>query len=367
MRVAILTSTRADYSIYFPLLNKLKNDPSFQLSIIAFGTHLSDKYGLTVNDIIKDGFEVEEKFSTVPDSDSPEAITHSIGLTIEHFSRLWARKKYELVFCLGDRYEMFAACASGVPYGIRFAHIHGGEQTLGAIDDVFRHCITNMATYHFAAAQVYADRIIQIRGDNSNVYNTGALSFDNLSNLKLLSENDFNRHFGIDITKPSILITFHPETVDYKRNEYYTEELIAALKEIKGYQFIITMPNSDTMGLMVRNKLIQFINSTDHAHAIESFGTLGYLSCMKYCSFMLGNTSSGFIEAAYFPKYVINLGNRQKGRILTSNITSIAINKHSILEAVDKYSSIDLTAVDRIYGNGYAADKIIEILKRDND
>lgn len=364
MKVALLTSTRADYSIYLPLLKKLKNDPSFDLSIIAFGTHLSDKYGYTINEIIKDGFEVEEKFITAPETDSPEAIAASIEQTIRCFRRLWSRKKYDLVFCLGDRYEMFAACASGVPFGVKFAHIHGGEQTLGAIDDVFRHCITHMATYHFAAAQAYADRIIQIIGNSNHVYNTGALSFDNLRNLKLLSENEFNERYGIDIRKPSILITFHPETVDYNKNEYYTDELIAALNEIGGYQFIITMPNSDTMGLMIRNKLTEFIHSTDHAFAIESFGTLGYLSCMKHCSFMLGNTSSGFIEAAYFPKYVINLGSRQKGRLQTSNIISVEINKKCILEAIHKFGAIDISAASDIYGSGHTASAIIEILKR---
>ncbi len=365
MNVAILTSTRADYSIYFPLLKKLKSDPAFNLSIIAFGTHLSDKYGNTVDEIIKDGFEIEEKVITAPDADTPEAIADSMQRTIGLFSGLWARKKYDLVFCLGDRYEMFAACASGVPFGVSFAHLHGGEQTLGAIDDVFRHCLTHMASFHFAAAQEYADRIIQMRGNSKNVYNTGALSFDNLRNLKLLSEDEFNERYGIDLSKPSILITFHPETVDYSKNEYYTDELIAALTEIKGYQLIITMPNSDTMGLMIRNKLTRFINSTNRAFAIESFGTLGYLSCMKYCSFMLGNTSSGFIEAAYFPKYVINLGNRQKGRLQTANILNVEINRKSIVEGVLKFGSLHISASSGIYGTGCAADTIIEILKRD--
>ena len=365
MTIAVLTSTRADYSIYFPLLDKLKSDPVFDLSIIAFGTHLSDKYGHTVDEIIKDGFEVEEKIITTPDADTPEAIAGSMHRTMELFSQLWAKKKYDLVFCLGDRYEMFAACAAGMPFGVRFAHIHGGEETLGAIDDVFRHCLTHMASFHFAATQVYADRITQMRGNSRNVYNTGALSFDNLRNLKLLSQDEFNERYGIDITKPSILITFHPETVDYSKNEYYTDELIAALAEIKGYQLIITMPNSDTMGLMIRNKLTGFNNSTDHAFAIESFGTLGYLSCMKYCSFMLGNTSSGFIEAAYFPKYVINLGNRQKGRLLTDNIFNVEINRRSIVEAVLKFRSLDISSSSSIYGTGHASNTIIEILKRD--
>jgi GDP/UDP-N,N'-diacetylbacillosamine 2-epimerase (hydrolysing) len=365
MRIGILTSSRADYSIYLPLLKKLRSEPSFDLKIIAFGTHISEKYGYTVNEIIKDGFEVEQKFNSSPEADSPEAIAVSIEKTFGFFSRLWSRNEYDLVFCLGDRYEMFAACAAGVPFGIKFAHIHGGEQTLGAIDEVFRHCLTHMATYHFAAAQVYADRIAQIKNSHLKVYFTGALSIDNLLNLKLLSANEFNERYAIDISKPSILITFHPETVDYEKNESYTNELIGALKMIKGYQYIITMPNSDTMGLMIRSKLMDFIYSCESAFAIESFGTIGYLSCMKHCSFMLGNTSSGFIEASYFPKYVINLGNRQKGRIQTSNIVSVEIDQKVIVEAVNNFETIDLSTESNVYGNGQAADAILEILKGD--
>jgi GDP/UDP-N,N'-diacetylbacillosamine 2-epimerase (hydrolysing) len=367
MRIGVLTSSRADYSIYYPLLKKIQSDDFFQLSIIAFGTHLSEKHGYTLQKIKEDGFEIYQTVASFPEGDSPASITTSMGKTMEAFAKVWTASDFDLVLCLGDRYEMFAACASAVPFNIRLAHIHGGEETLGAIDNAFRHSITHMAIMHFTAAEPYRQRVITLKGSDENVYNTGSLSIDNLSGLQLLSKDEFNFKFGIDLSKPTILITFHPETVSFHDNEQHVTELVAALNEIEGYQFVITMPNADTMGSLVRKKLNDFIQMKQQAIGVESFGTLGYLTCMKYCSFMLGNTSSGYIEAAYFPKYVIDLGDRQSGRIVTANINRCKIKKQDILDAVDAYTSFQLPEAVDIYGNGNTANSIIKILKQTHD
>lgn len=363
MKIGLLTSSRADYSIYYPLLKLLNEDPFFDLSIIAFGTHLSKDYGYTIDQIIQDGFLIAEKIETMPQDDSPASISNAIGITVSKFSELWSKSSYDLVLCLGDRYEMFAACVATVPFNIRLAHIHGGEKTLGAIDDCFRHSITHMASVHFTSAEPYRNRVKILKESSKHVYNVGALSFDNLKSLKLLSTNEFLERFKIDLTVKSILITFHPETVSFERNVCYIETLIDVLKGLSGYQYIITMPNADTMGHIIREKLNSFIEETPHAIGIESFGTLGYLSCMKYCSFMMGNTSSGFIEAAFFHKGVINLGARQNGRITTPNIISCEIKKEPMLEAVQKISMIESTGNIKIYGDGNTAGRILSILK----
>lgn len=366
MKIAALTSSRADYGIYFPLLKALKNDSFFELSIIAFGTHLSEKHGYTLNHILQDGFEVPIRVDTIPDDDSPIAISKTMAKTITNFSPVWDKNSFDMVFCLGDRYEMFAACASSLPFNIKLGHIHGGEQTLGAIDDAFRHSITHMSTYHFTTTEQYKKRVIELKQNDKYVYNVGALSIDNLKQLSLLSIDEFRNKFKIDLSKPSILITFHPETVSFEKNEEFADELIMALREVKKYQLIITMPNADTMGNLIREKLNTFFQECSYAIGVESFGTLGYLSCMKHCSFMLGNTSSGFVEAAFFPKYVVNLGDRQKGRIITSNICNCEINHEKILTAIRGYESFVLDSNGEIYGNGTATDKIIEILKNAN-
>lgn len=363
MKVGVLTSSRADYSIYLPLLKALARDPFFELKIIAFGTHLSKQHGRTVDNIRNDGFEVAAEIDTMPAGDTPAAIADAMGKTTSAFAAYWDKESFDLVFCLGDRYEMFAACAASVPFGRALAHIHGGERTEGAIDEAFRHSITHMAKYHFTAAEAYSERVIALRDSEDGVYNVGSLSMDNLSSLNLMSVEEFKTRFNIDLSVPSILITFHPETVSFQKNADFTDALIEALKTINGYQYVITMPNADTMGNLVREKINEFIKTTAHAFGVESFGTLGYLSAMKHCSFMLGNTSSGFIEASWFPKYVINLGERQRGRIVTPNIANCSIEKQAIVKAVDNFKSFKMLASVDIYGHGDTAEQIVKILK----
>ncbi|MEO6306059.1 MAG: UDP-N-acetylglucosamine 2-epimerase, partial [Bacteroidia bacterium] len=293
-RIALLTSSRADYSIYFPLLKELKKEKGIQTNIIAFGSHTSSKFGNTINKISEDGFKIAYRIKSFIQGDSPKDISIAMGENIIAFSKIWKKENYDLIICLGDRYEMFAAVSSSIPFNIPIAHISGGEVTLGAIDNVFRDGLTIASKIHFASTELYKKRIIEILGTSDHVHNVGALNIDNLKQLKLYSIKEFKKKFGIDLGKESILITFHPETVSFEKNNEYIREIVAALKELKNYQLIITMPNADTMGNMIREKLKQFIAQNKNAIGVESFGTLGYLSCMKYCKMMLGNTSSGF-------------------------------------------------------------------------
>ena len=364
MKVTILTSSRADYSIFFPLLKELKKDSFFELNIIAFGTHLSTSFGNTIQEITKDGFSVTERVETMPLGDQPIDISFTIGDIIKKFSSIWSHYKTDVIFALGDRYEMFAACVAAVPFGLKIAHIHGGETTFGAIDEIFRNSITQMSALHFVTTDIYKKKVSLLKGSDENIFNVGALSIDNLKALTLFSTEEFKINFNIDLTIPTILVTFHPETVDFQNNEKFITELLNALELVFEYQIVFTMPNSDTMGLMIRKKIEFFINKKPNVIGVESFGTVGYLSCMKHCSFLLGNSSSGFVEAAFFPKYVINLGNRQKGRILTENIYNCKIESKSILSAIERYKTINIPDKIDLYGNGTTALKITNILKK---
>jgi GDP/UDP-N,N'-diacetylbacillosamine 2-epimerase (hydrolysing) len=366
LKIALLTSSRADYSIYYPLIKEIHKNESFELDIIAFGNHNSLIYGNSCDRIEEDGFIVKYKIDALVLGESPESISDSMGMTMIKFSSIWKIENYKLIICLGDRYEMFAAVASSVPFNIPVAHISGGEITLGAIDNIFRNSLTVMSKFHFTSTEQYKNQVIKILGEDyaKNVFNVGALSIDNLKNIDFLSLEEFKNGFNIDLTKKSILITFHPETISYEKNVNYTDELIGALGELNSYQLIITMPNTDTMGNMIRQKLKDFISSNPNAVGIESFGTVGYLTCMKYCEFMLGNTSSGFVEASFFPKFVINLGDRQKGRIETPNIYTTAITKEDILDAVKKIETTPLPENCNIYGSGNCSSKIINVIKK---
>ena len=343
----------------------MKTDPFFNMSVIAFGTHTATSYGHTVDAIKQDNFNVLRELNTCPADDHPASIATSMGQTMEAFASVWSEYRPDMVLALGDRYEMFAACASTLPFNLPLAHIHGGETTLGAIDNAFRHSITHMSRYHFASTEVYRKRIVELTGSSENVYNVGALSFDNLRSLQLMSTTEFKKKYDLDISLPTALITIHPETVAFDKNEAYIKEFVQALQEMSGYQYLITMPNADTMGNLVRKHLEDFIAvNPGKAWGFENLGTIGYLSAMKYCAFMMGNTSSGFIEAAWFPKWVINLGDRQKGRLATANILNIAFSKKQILETVQTLKTKQLPAGSSVYGDGHTAEKIIAILKQ---
>lgn len=364
IKIGILSSSRADYGVYLPLIRKLHNDPFFNVEIIAFGSHLNERYGHTVELIIQDGFHVLEVNDTLNVGDSPSDIVKSMAKTMQSFSYFLSKTQYHLLFALGDRYEMFAAVAATVPFNIIVAHIHGGETTLGSIDNSFRHSITSFSSLHFASTVIYKRRITEIKGCMDNIFDVGALSIDNLKKMKFYTIAEFRNIYGINLNNPSILITFHPETINYERNKNHINELIKALKQINHYQLIITMPNADTRGQIIREQLKKFASDSPNAFLIESFGSKGYLSAMKYCSFMLGNTSSGFVEASFFPKIVINIGERQKGRILTDNIISTRNNSKDILESVVRAEKMKIPTLSNLYGDGDAAGKIISIIKK---
>ena len=364
MKIGILTSTRADFGIYLPLLKELYADKYYTVELIVFGTHLSAKFGNTIKEIEVNGFDVKHKIETVPTDDKPVRISKSMAVTIDKFADFWNKSKFDLVFALGDRYEMFAAVSAATPFNVKIAHLHAGETTLGAIDNAYRHSISLMSEYLFVSTDEYKNRAIEINKEPKKVFNVGALSIDNLKNVELFSKDEFKEQFYIDLNKPTILSTFHPETVSLEKNEVYIKELLLSFYDLKEkYQIVITMPNADTMGLFIRKEIEKFANGNPEIILVESFGMKGYLTCMKYSAFLLGNTSSGFVEAAFFPKWVINIGDRQKGRLLTENIISVPVTKNSILDAVNRVANSTLLHNCNVYGNGDAASRINRILK----
>lgn len=365
-RIAILSSSRADYGIYLPLLKALKEDPFFDLQIIAFGTHLSPFHGYTINQIVNDGFEVSYQIESIMAGDSPNAIATAMALTSLKFADFWKdhQPDFDLVFCLGDRYEMFAAVSAGIPFNIPFAHLHGGEKTLGAIDNIFRHAITLASKYHFVSCKEHGERVAELIESKENIFNIGALSLDNLNSLPLLSKDDFFCRFGLNLNQPTILVTVHPETVTPEMNRVYVEELADTLLELKKYQVIITLPNADTNGTLIRKRILQLpVESSNRILCFENLGSQAYFTAMKYCSFLLGNTSSGIIEAATFGRWVINIGSRQEGRKQSQNIYNVPFKRALIMQAVNEIEKDPVYSGENIYYKGNAAQAICSILK----
>lgn len=365
MRVSILTSSRADFGIYLPLVKLLNKDSYFNLNLIVFGTHLSKDHGYTVNNIIEHGFKVNYKLKTLL-GDNPHEISMSMSLTMKEFSKVWKieKDKTDLIICLGDRYEMFAAVSASVPFNIPIAHIHGGETTLGSIDNIFRHSLTLMSKYHFTSTESHLKKVVSLTQNKNNVFNIGSLSLDNQDQINLYSKSEFKTNFNIDFSKPTILVTFHPETLSYEKNKDHSIELSSALREVRDFQIVITMPNSDTRGSIIRECFIKLRDQCSHIISVENLGSKGYFSAMKYCKFLLGNSSSGIIEAASFKKYVINLGARQEGRLGGKNIINIKIKKSLILQAVEKLSKLgEFNGSNPYKGKQPACEQLIKVLK----
>lgn len=368
MKIGVLTSSRADYGIYLPLLLKLKDDSFFELEIIAFGTHMSMFHGFTITEIEQNGYNTVRKISSLLSNDDEQSISTSYGLTAIKFSDFWQSNKYDLVFCIGDRFEMSAAVQAGIPFGVKFAHIHGGETTLGAIDNIYRHQITIASILHFTAASSFSEKVTELNGNSKGVYTVGSLSLDGIESFKPIEKSLFYDRFKLPC-KEFALVTFHPETVNPQLNKEYALEMRLALAQITRKLFIvITMPNADTMGSVYRQEIAKLKEeSPDRVLCIENFGKDNYFSAMYYSKVLIGNTSSGIIEAASFGKYVVNVGERQKGRLQSDNIINASFNHHHIIESVDKaIVNKEFIGINKYY-NKHTAELIIHYIKQFNE
>jgi GDP/UDP-N,N'-diacetylbacillosamine 2-epimerase (hydrolysing) len=364
MNVGVLTSSRADFGIYLPLINKLKADNAVILQIIAFGTHCSSYHGKTIEEIREAGFKNIHTISSLLVSDDEISIGTSYGLTVIKFADYWSKNNYDIVFCLGDRFEMSAAVQAGIPFGITFAHLHGGEKTLGAIDNMYRHQITIASKYHFTSTQKYANKVSKLIESEENVYNVGSLSLDGVKGFQLVEEDDLHRKFEIP-EGDYILSTFHPETVKFENNKAYAKEMAKALKQLsEQYVVVVTMPNADTLGSIYRKELHDLEQALpDKILTVENFGKANYFSAMEYANLVLGNSSSGIIEAASFDKYVVNVGDRQKGRAQSDNVINCAFKVNEIVRSVQKAEEFGTYKGDNIYYQEDVADRIMEKIK----
>ncbi|MBX9853399.1 MAG: UDP-N-acetylglucosamine 2-epimerase (hydrolyzing) [Cytophagaceae bacterium] len=364
MNIKVLTSSRADFGIFIPLLTKMSKDKYFNTELIVFGTHLSKAHGYTIKEIQEYGFKIKYKIETLVKGDTPKAITESMALTTKKFSSVWKKEQSntDLIICLGDRFEMHAAVLASVPFGIKIAHFHGGETSLGAIDNIFRHSISLMSEFHFTSTQIAARRVAAIIGENKYIYPVGALSLDKVIDLELMNKKEFKKKYNIPVDENTILVTFHPETKSKNSNKKYAEIIAESLLLVNN-PVLITLPNADAEGEKIKKIFVDLGKKRAHTYVVNSLGARGYFSALNHCKFLLGNSSSGIIEAASFGKYAINLGDRQKGREAGDNVIHCSVNKKEIMKIMSMVSKKNRYERKNIYGDGKTADKIIKILK----
>jgi len=370
-KICVITGTRAEYGLLYHLMYEIKKDVYLELQIIATGAHLSPEFGLTYKEIEKDGFIINKKVEILLSSDTPSGVSKSMGLAIIGMAGAFDDLKPDIIVILGDRYEAFAAAAAASVFRIPIAHIAGGESTLGAMDEAFRHSITKMAQVHFVSTEIYRKRVIQLGEDPINVFNVGATGVDNIKKLKLFNLAEFEKSINFKLNKKNLLVTFHPVTLEKESAEAQFKELLVALSSLKDTNIIFTMPNADTDGRILIKMIEDYVDKhKDNAIAFTSLGQLRYLSSLQFVDAMVGNSSSGIIEAPLFKIPTINIGDRQTGRIMSESIINCPPEREAIKVAIEQAYSQDfrnkIKTLPHPYGEGGTAAKIKEILKNLN-
>ena len=367
--ICVVTGSRAEYGLLLPLLKRIAADPDLYLQIIVTGMHLSSEFGLTYREIERDGFIIDEKVETVLSSDTPTGIIKSMGLGLIGFADALNRLKPDIMVVLGDRYEIMVAAQAAMIHSIPIAHIHGGEVTEGAIDDSIRHAITKMSHLHFVSTSVYRNRVIQLGELPERVFNTGAIGIDNIIELELLDQKEFEESINFKLGKQNFLVTYHPVTLSDSNSDMLITELFLALDSFPEASIIFTKPNSDADGRIISQMIDEYVQrNTKRAVAHTSLGQLRYLSAIRHVDVVIGNSSSGIIEAPLFHKPTVNIGPRQTGRIKASSIIDSGESSVAITEAIDKalsgiYRDENSQLEPSPYGEGNTAVQIIDVLK----
>jgi UDP-hydrolysing UDP-N-acetyl-D-glucosamine 2-epimerase len=366
MLVGVVTGARSDYGIYRPILRTLVDDAFFNLHLYVTGMHLAREFGYTVDQILTDGFRVDERVEMLLSSDTPEGLAKSMGLGTMGFAQVYARCRPDLLIVLGDRFEMHAAAVAALPFKIPVAHIHGGESTEGAIDDSLRHSLTKMSHLHFVATEEYARRVIQMGEEPWRVTVCGAPSLDNLLTIKLVEKRDLERKLGFPLNVAPLLVTYHSVTLEYEQAEWQVGELLAALGD-EQRPIIFTLPNADTQGRSIAHHIREFVQRHPSARLIETLGTELYFSLMAQAAAMVGNSSSGIVEAPSFGLPVVNVGTRQQGRVRATNVIDVSYDRRAVAAGIRKACSEEFRAslkgLQNPYGDGHAAETISGRLK----
>ncbi len=368
IRIAVLTATRAEYGLMRQLIFKLRDDPAFELRLLVTGTHLSDRYGMTVNEILDDNVPIAASIDILCEKDGVIDTSRTMAKTIELFSDYFSDDRPDLLFVDGDRYETLAVCIAAVNSNIPIAHCGGGETTEGANDEYWRHAITKLSLIHFATMDIYKNRIIQMGEAPDRVCVSGSPGLENIRVMKLAEKDEVGEKAGILLDRPYALVTFHPVTLEDDTFESQFRELITACEIVSDMIFIFTMANADKGGHVINSLMREYCEKhSNNSVCVSSLGSYYYLSAMKHCEFVLGNSSSGLIEAPSFKIPTINIGDRQKGREKAESIIDCRPYARDICNAIELARSKSFrekcAAVVNPNGDGYASDRIISKIK----
>jgi GDP/UDP-N,N'-diacetylbacillosamine 2-epimerase (hydrolysing) len=366
-KICVVTGTRAEYGLLYWLMKEIESDESLELQLIVTGMHLSPEFGLTYKEIEKE-FKIDKKIEMLLSSDTAIGISKSMGLAQISFAEVYEDLKPDVLVVLGDRYEIFSAVSAAMIAQIPIVHLHGGETTQGAFDEAIRHSITKMSHLHFVATDMYRNRVIQLGEHPKSVFTVGAMGIENIQRLKLLSREEFEASIDFKLNKKNILITFHPVTLERNTAKEQFQVLLDVVSRLKDTHLIFTKANSDTNGRVINNMIDEYVDKNRHTSVgFASLGQVRYLSALQYMDAIVGNSSSGLIEAPSFKIGTINIGDRQKGRIMADSVIDCSPVKTELIDAFEKlYSKVFkhiLKDIQNPYGHGGASQTIKETIK----
>ena len=364
-KICVITGSRAEYGLLSGLMRAIKEDESLELQVIATNMHLSPEFGLTYKEIERDGFFINKKVEMLLSSDTANATTKSVGLATIGFADAYEDLKPDMIVVLGDRYEILAAVSAALFYKIPVAHLHGGEITEGAYDDCIRHAITKMSHLHFTSTEEYRQRVIQLGEDPKRVFNVGAPGIENIKKVPLMDKKELESTLdGFTFNDKTILITYHPVTLENSTAEEQVQNLLSALDEYPDIKIIFTLPNSDTDGRVIIRLINEYVSKhQEKAIAYPSLGLRRYLSALQFVKAVVGNSSSGIIEVPSFGIPTLNIGDRQKGRIAADSVINCGTSKKDILEGLEKVLNSRHREIHNPYEGKNTTADILHVLK----
>lgn len=366
-KVCVITGSRAEYGLLRPVMDRIRDEPALSLQVVVTGMHLSPEYGSTYRVVEEDGFRIDGKVEMLLGSDSAVALAKSLGLGVIGFADALESLRPDLLVVLGDRFEILAAACAALLATVPVAHLHGGEATEGAYDEAIRHSLTKMSHLHFVAAEEYRNRVLQLGENPESVFLVGGLGVDAIKQASLMTRSELEESLGFSLGAKSLLVTFHPVTLDETSSDHQMEELLTALKLLSDTRLIFTMPNADAGSRSLWRQVESFVESHANARAITSLGQRRYWSCVSQVDGVVGNSSSGLIEVPTFRKGTVNIGDRQNGRLKAPSVIDCEPDRGAIAAAVARLYSPEfrriLPTVKNPYGEGGASEAIVRILR----
>ena len=366
--ICVVSGSRAEYDLLKPLLERIYNDSDFNLSFVLTGSHLDERFGNTGREIDKGLIPVAERIPLLPVNDDKHGMADSIASAVSGFADFFGKHSFDLLLILGDRFEIFGTAIAAAVMGVPIAHLYGGDTTEGAADEFMRHSITKMSWLHFTSGERYRERVIQLGESPDRVFNVGSLGVENALNLPLMPLEKLEKELGFKLVgEKYAVVTYHPVTLENETAESRMEELIAAMDALSGYRFIVTGSNADAGGVLINEIWKREAGKRANWYFTSSLGAVRYLSALKYAVCMLGNSSSGISEAPSLKVPTVNIGDRQKGRIMAESVISCEPLRDEILSAVKKAedplfreSLKDMTSP---FGDGHTSEKTVKIIK----